>query len=88
MYVERFPIAFRAVLKVPAFTILWSPSHALAVSNSSGVINVNWEAIPQRNVKYVCCYTNALYTSSSPQHSGRLTRGPVPGLSRPGPRWA
>lgn len=74
MYVELFPIALRAVLKVPAFTILWSHSHTLAVSNSQGVINVNWETIPQRNVKYVHCYTNELYTSSSPQHSGRLTR--------------
>lgn len=69
------------------FTILWRHSHTLAVSNSRGVINVNREAIPPRNVKYEHCYTNKLYTHSSPQHYGKFASGeggPVSGLSPPG----
>ena len=50
-YLKLFPIALRAVLKVPVFTILLRHSHTLnswthAVSNYHEVINVNREDIP------------------------------------------
>lgn len=50
MFLECFPTALRAVLKVPAFTILLRQSHIL---NSCcfyyrKVININREAIAQK----------------------------------------
>jgi hypothetical protein len=53
IYLELFPIALRAVLKIPVFTISLIHSHTLnswtcVVSNHHGVINVNREDIPQK----------------------------------------
>lgn len=50
MYLEVFPIALRAVLKVPVFSILGGHSQILdswthAVYNHHGVINVKWDDI-------------------------------------------
>ena len=59
MFSEFFPTALRAVLKVPAFTILLRHSHTLdswthAVSNYHGVINLYRESIPQRRNMKIC----------------------------------
>jgi hypothetical protein len=52
MYLEPFPLALMAVLKVPVFNILLRHLHTLNswtpdVPNYHGVINVNREDIPQ-----------------------------------------
>jgi hypothetical protein len=59
MYLERFPIALRAALKVPAFTILLKHSHTLhswtcAVSYYYGVVKDNREGIPPKE-RVLCC---------------------------------
>ena len=45
MFLEFFPTASRAALKVPMFTILLRHTNTFAVSDYRGVINANREDI-------------------------------------------
>jgi hypothetical protein len=69
MFLEFFPTALRAVLKVPVFTILLRHSQIFAswtcvAFDYHGVIDVNRKDIPWQNFKYVHYYAKEPYAHS------------------------
>jgi hypothetical protein len=88
MLLEFFSTALRAVLKGISHT---STSQSHAVSDYLGVVNINREDIPQRNVKIgTLLYTQALCPQQPLplMEADALPVGPVPGaeaMSNPPP---
>jgi hypothetical protein len=79
--------SFRAILKVPAFTILLRERHTFeslppVVSDYHGVIKVNRENIPHRSMKIcILFYNQALPTQQPSTLTERpMSAGPVPGV--------